>query len=56
MSGEILLGSVLFKPLMQMKKIMMSKYDSHSSSAIILNFLQLFIHVIVHLENIDWPH
>ena len=49
---NILLGSVLFKLLTQMKKIIMSKCDFHSSSAVISIF-QLFFHVAIHSENID---
>lgn len=50
---EILLESVHFKPLLKIKKIMKLKCDSHPDSAIFPSFLQLFIHIVIHSENID---
>lgn len=47
---ENLVESVHFKPLLQMKKIVRSKCE------IIPSFLQLFIHIVIHSENIDRAH
>lgn len=53
---ENITESVPFKSFLQMMKIVKLKWDSYPSSAVIPGFLQLFIHIVIYLENIAWAH